>query len=77
MPFLRAGGEVGKMKSEEIKKLREGLLYLADVLVFAERMKKATSCNDCGKKAECLYRPDWGEQVRYNCILWEKAKDQP
>lgn len=58
------------MKKDDIEKLREALLYLADVLILEEEIKRMTSCDDCGKVWECPYRPELGGSVRYNCPLW-------
>ena len=30
------------------------------------------NCNDCGKRKDCEYLPQWGEQVRMNCSLYKK-----
>ncbi len=48
-----------------------GEIYrLADLLMFALRIKETHSCNNCGIQKSCQYCPRPGETVRYNCPLW-------
>ena len=41
-------------------------------LMFAEVMSRSHTCNNCGQK-DCGYKPEWGEQVRYNCFWWKEG----
>ena len=38
------------------------------------RLCNLPSCNDCGRKKTCAFRPEWGKDVRINCILWTKEE---
>lgn len=46
---------------------------LANMKIFYERVSALHDCNDCGKKADCPYLPDWGGCSRINCPLWEQG----
>lgn len=44
---------------------------------FLERMLEdllSKTCNNCKYKLNCDVMPDWGEQVRINCFMWEERK---
>ena len=41
-----------------------------------ERLTKLPTCNGCNKIKTCKYRPNWGEDVRINCPLWEKTEEE-
>ena len=57
---------------EDKERIHETLRYLEDCMRFADAMKKLPTCNDCGDRGSCSYRPAWGDPVRYNCPLWIK-----
>ena len=59
------------MTKDERLKLRQALLYLADVLVAVDELGKMHDCNDCGNVLKCEYAPEPGQPVRWNCPLWE------
>ena len=46
------------------------LRYVADCVSYYQRVSSYNDCNNCGRK-ECEYKPEWGEQVRIHCPLWE------
>lgn len=41
----------------------------------SERVSSLPNCNDCAKKRDCEYLPDWGKDVRINCPLHEPKKE--
>jgi len=51
------------------------LAHILDSLRVLDRIIESGSCNNCDNK-ECLYKPDWGEQVRYNCPFHSKNGKQ-
>lgn len=60
------------MTKDERIKMREALLWLADMLLYAEKTMDACDCNNCGKWMRCEYLPKPGQLVRINCPLWIK-----
>lgn len=60
------------MTKSETERLVSSLIYAADCIRFYERVSILPSCNTCGDKKSCKYRPDWGDSVRINCPLWKK-----
>lgn len=62
------------MTKEERLKLRQTLLYLADVMVAVDDMREMHDCNDCGIVRKCAYAPKPGQVVRSNCPLWEEKE---
>ena len=60
------------MTKEERLKLRQTLLYLADVMVAVDTMQSMHNCNDCGIVRKCDYVPEPGAPVRWNCPLWQE-----
>ena len=46
--------------------------YILDTLCAYRNIAQVGNCNDCGKKKDCEYFPQWGEQVRINCPLYKK-----
>jgi hypothetical protein len=53
---------------------REDLIRLifsiCDYARLGYRISTLNNCNNC-KMADCEHKPDWGEQVRWNCPLWK------
>ena len=45
--------------------------YILNALIAYRNIIQAGNCNDCGKRKDCEYLPQWGEQVRYNCPFFE------
>lgn len=46
--------------------------YILDTLIAYRNITALGNCNDCGKKKDCEYLPQCGEQVRYNCPFFER-----
>lgn len=46
--------------------------YILDTLIAYRNIAQAGNCHDCGKRKNCEYLPQLGEQVRINCPLYEK-----
>lgn len=44
---------------------------ILDIIEFYDLMMATPSCNTCVRARECEVVPAPGEQVRYNCHLWE------
>ena len=38
--------------------------------IHYEKIRELPSCNDCGIKKECGYKPNWGFFERINCPHW-------
>lgn len=53
----------------------KALYYIIDCVNFFDRVSKLPCCNTCGKLKDCEYRPEWGDQTRINCPLWEKEEN--
>ena len=51
------------------------LSHAADLIALGESVMNLPNCNECGKKRECKYVPDWGSPVRFNCPLFEMPKE--
>ena len=47
---------------------------LADWLKLLQRILKSGDCNECAIKKMCNIRPEWGEQVRYNCHMFVRKE---
>ena len=45
--------------------------YVMGCMIFTERVSNMPNCNTCGKKISCEYVPRLGDDVRFNCPLWE------
>ncbi len=53
------------------------ILYsILDYARFGYNVSTYNSCNNCGKY-DCQHKPEWGDQVRWNCPLWvaERKKE--
>jgi hypothetical protein len=48
---------------------------ILDLAKVADQILSAPDCNDCAKQ-ECEYKPEPGELSRFNCPLWEGAKEE-
>ncbi len=62
-------------KVTRIENIIANLAYILDSLRVLDQIMESGSCNDCNNK-ECLYKPDWGCQVRYNCPFHSKNGEQ-
>ena len=51
--------------------IRSLLYHMIDILEYYKLMSNTPNCNDCGNLNDCGIAPDYGQQVRYNCHLWE------
>ncbi len=47
---------------------------LAEWLKLLKRILESGDCNGCGIKKVCNVRPEWGEQVRYNCPMFVREE---
>ena len=66
------------MKLDDLLKekgLAGAMHYAADMISYAERIMQLPTCNECVRKRECQYLPDWGAMVRINCPLY-RGKDE-
>ena len=64
------------MTKDERIKVRKTLLWLADMLMYAESTMDSGDCNNCGKVLRCAYIPKPGQLVRINCPLWAAKEDK-
>ena len=48
------------------------LEHITRALEFYDRMSHMHNCNDCGAPKGCMYRPAWGQPVRWNCPHWKE-----
>ena len=48
------------------------ITYVRSCLKLLKAIQESGCCNDCHKQKCCNYKPQWGEQVRYNCPFYEK-----
>lgn len=56
----------------ELDDLIKLIFSLCDYARLGMSITRQNSCNDCGHE-DCGYKPDYGDNVRWNCPLW-KAK---
>lgn len=47
--------------------------YILDTLIAYRNIVQTGNCNDCGKRTDCEYLPQVGEQVRMNCPFYMKG----
>lgn len=47
---------------------------LADWLKILKRILNSGDCNECAIQKMCNVRPEWGEQVRYNCPMFVRGE---
>ena len=60
--------------ADECKKCAEEHRQLADWLKLLQRILDSGDCNICGIRNVCQIKPNLGEQVRYNCLLFVKEE---
>ena len=48
------------------------LNYIAESLRVLKLINDSGSCNDCANKDNCLYVPNPGQLVRYNCFFYAR-----
>lgn len=65
-----------KEKFYDAKSCAEEHRQLVDWLKLLKRILDSGDCNDCGIKKVCQIKPNYGEQVRYNCPLYVKEEDE-
>ena len=51
-------------------------LQVAEWLKLLKRILESGDCNECGIKKVCNIRPEWGEQVRYNCHMFVRGEQE-
>lgn len=61
--------------SSQVAQVAGILRYIADSVEFREEMKHVHTCNDCGQPLGCMYRPEWGHPVRWNCPHWKEGAE--
>lgn len=59
------------MTSEELVKIANAMHGIADLIKYADTIRRLHDCNDCGIKKRCKYAPTPGNVVRINCPLWQ------
>ena len=60
--------------NEASRDIKMYLHHIIRALEFYDSMSHIHNCNDCGTPKGCMYRPAWGQPVRWNCPHW-KEKD--
>lgn len=61
----------------EIDHIIRWLYSISDRLAaYRAIMETGKNCNACGKRNTCEYIPGWGQQIRYNCPLWEEPDEE-
>lgn len=61
----------------EIDHIIEDLEYITSCMrTYKAIMETGQNCNTCGKQKNCEYAPGWGQQIRYNCPLWEDPEKE-
>lgn len=60
--------------SEKSNNIIVALNYIIESVRFREKMRDTHNCNDCGAPKGCMYRPAWGQPVRWNCPHWKEMK---
>lgn len=55
--------------------IEELATYYDNLSVYYDRMAELPDCNDCAKKRDCEYLPEWGATTRVNCPLWVGERD--
>ena len=48
--------------------------YILDCLRNLRSIYETGDCNNCEAK-DCIYKPEVGQRVRYNCPFYEKEDD--
>jgi len=49
---------------------------IESLLAFVDMIGELATCNDCGRKRTCEYKPGLGETVRYNCPFYTEMEDE-
>ena len=49
---------------------------LAEWLKLLKQILDSGDCNECAIQKMCNVRPEWGEQVRYNCFWWKEGNHE-
>ena len=50
--------------------------YILDSLIALRRINESGNCNECAYVKHCEYKPELGQQVRYNCPFFERESDE-
>ena len=50
--------------------------YILDTLMVYRSMCQTGSCNSCGNRKRCVYIPEPGESVRYNCPFYKEVRNE-
>lgn len=61
-------------EKEMKRKCAEEHRQLADWLKLLRRILESGDCNECAIQKMCNVRPEWGEQVRYNCHMFVRKE---
>lgn len=57
------------------KDIKDILYRIIDAIDYMDRISKLPDCNDCAISNVCMHAPKLGEQVRINCPLHVKVKN--
>ena len=63
-------------EAKECKECAEEHRQLAEWLKLLQRILDSGDCNICGIRNVCQIKPNLGEQVRYNCLLFVKEESE-
>lgn len=50
--------------------------YTLDCLMALRKIYESGNCNECKIAKDCPYAPKPGQQVRYNCPGFSRAKEE-
>lgn len=62
--------------ADECFKYANEYQQIADWLKILKRILNSGDCNECVIQKMCNVRPEWGEQVRYNCHMFVRGEEE-
>lgn len=66
--------EIAGVNVSNGRRCAEEHCQLAEWLKLLKRILKSGDCNECAIQKMCNVRPEWGEQVRYNCPMFVRKE---
>lgn len=48
------------------------IISICDYARLGYEVSTYNNCNNCADK-KCIYKPEWGKHVRWNCPLWKEG----
>ena len=67
-----AKAEAREKMGDRLDKAIADMAYILDTLTAFNRIVESGDCNGCMSRMDCIYRPEWGELVRYNCPHYKR-----